>query len=96
MSKVLVIGGSGFLGSHVSDVLTNKGHEVYIFDLVKSKYLLPNQKMIIGDILNKDLIDQSIEKVDYVYHFAAIADIKEAKDNPINSARYNIIGTLNI
>lgn len=96
MSKVLVIGGSGFLGSHVSDVLTNKGHEVYIFDLVKSKYLLPNQKMIIGDILNKDLIDQSIEKVDYVYHFAAIADIKEAKDNPINSARFNIIGTLNI
>ena len=96
MAKILVIGGSGFLGSHVADTLTNHRHEVYIFDIVKSKYLSSSQKMIVGDILDKKLIDESISKVEYVYHFAAIADIKEAKDNPIESARFNIIGTLNI
>ena len=96
MAKILVIGGSGFLGSHVADTLTNQSHEVFIFDMVKSKYLSSSQKMIVGDILDKKLIDESISKVDYVYHFAAIADIKEAKDDPIESARFNIIGTLNI
>lgn len=96
MAKILVIGGSGFLGSHVADVLTTRGHDVYIYDKVKSKYLTSSQKMIIGDILDKKKIDQSISKVDYVYHFAAIADIKEAKDDPIKSANFNIIGTLNI
>ena len=39
MAKILVIGGSGFLGSHVADVLTTRGHDVYIYDIVKSKYL---------------------------------------------------------
>ena len=96
MAKTLVIGGSGFLGSHVADILTTKGHEVYIYDIEKSKYLSSSQKMIVGDILDKKLIDKSVSKVDYVYHFAAVADIKEAKDNPIESARFNIIGTLNI
>ena len=96
MAKILVIGGSGFLGSHVADILTSKAHDVYIYDIVKSKYLSSSQKMIVGDILDKKLIDESISKVEYVYHFAAIADIKEAKDNPIDSARFNIIGTLNI
>lgn len=96
MAKILVIGGSGFLGSHVADILTDRGHDVYIYDRVKSKYITTSQKMIIGDILDKKNIEQSISKVDYVYHFAAIADIKDAKNDPINTANFNIIGTLNV
>ena len=96
MSKILIIGGSGFLGSHVSDVLSSHGHKVYIFDKEKSKYIKSSQKMIIGDILDKELIDKAISKVDYVYHFAAIADIDEAKNDPIKAAEYNILATLNI
>ena len=42
--KCLVTGGSGFLGSHVADELTKKGHTVIIFDLKKSKWLKLNQK----------------------------------------------------
>ena len=96
MAKVLVIGGSGFLGSHVADILSNNGHEVIIYDKVKSKYITSSQKMITGDILDRVKLDSAINGVDYVYHFAAIADIKEAKDNPIQSANFNIIGTLGI
>ena len=48
--KVIVFGGSGFVGSAVADELTKQGNKVTIFDIKKSKYLNVKQKMIIGDI----------------------------------------------
>jgi UDP-glucose 4-epimerase len=94
MSKVVVFGGSGFLGSHVSDELTKRGHEVIIFDRVKSQYLHDTQKMIVGDMMDRDLVRKAIEGVDYVYHFAAMADIHEARENPVEAANFNIMGTM--
>ena len=44
--KFLIIGGSGFLGSHVADHLSSLGHKVLIFDNQKSKYLKINQKFV--------------------------------------------------
>jgi len=41
--KIVVTGGSGFLGSHVADVLSENGHEVTVFDKVESEYLRPDQ-----------------------------------------------------
>ena len=94
--KIVVFGGSGFLGSHVADELTKKGHDVTIFDIKKSKYLNTKQKMIIGDILNQKSVKKAIDGADYVYHFAAIADIFEARENPVDTANFNIIGTMYI
>ncbi len=96
MSKVVVFGGSGFLGSHVADELTNKGHNVVIYDRIASPFLKNGQTMVIGDILERDKIRNTVEDVDYVYHFAAIADIQQAKDNPVESVNFNIIGTIYI
>ncbi len=96
MSKVIVFGGSGFLGSHVSDSLSALGHEVVIFDVVKSNYLRSDQVMVIGNILDRNAVRDLIKGADYVYHFAAIADIGEARNNPVESANFNIIGTINI
>ena len=96
MSKVIVFGGSGFLGSHVSDALSEIGHEVVIFDIIESKYLRSDQEMVIGNILDRDEVREVISGADYVYHFAAIADIGEARNNPVESANFNIIGTINI
>lgn len=96
MSKVIVFGGSGFLGSHVSDALSLKGHEVVIFDVIQSKYLRSDQNMVIGNILDRDKVRDVINGADYVYHFAAIADIGEARNNPVESANFNILGTINI
>ena len=45
--KILVTGGSGFLGSHVADELTNNGHKVIIYDLLKSKWLKKKSKVFI-------------------------------------------------
>ena len=96
MANILVIGGSGFLGSHVSDMLSKKGNKVYIFDKIISPYLSYEQNMIVGDILDLDLIDKSVKGMDYVYHFAAMADITESKDKPLEAVKFNILGTMNV
>jgi UDP-glucose 4-epimerase len=93
--QIAVIGGSGFLGSHLSDVLTQKGHNVKIFDRKKSKWIKKGQKMIIGNILNSKLLDKTIKGSQIVYNFAAISDIGYAKYKPIETAEINIVGTLN-
>lgn len=94
--KVVVFGGAGFLGSHIADTLTKRGCQVTVFDINESKYLQPNQKMIVGDIMDTDLLSKVISGNDYVYNFAGIADIDECNDNPIETLKYNIIGNSNI
>jgi len=94
--KITVVGGSGFVGSHVADKLTEAGHKVIIYDLKKSKYLKRNQEMVIGDILNKKLLEKAISKSDIVYNFAAIADIDQSISLPIETAKINILGELNV
>ena len=96
MAKVVVFGGAGFLGSHVCDVLSDRGHEVTIFDIFKSEYLREEKKMIVNDILDYQAVIDAIKGADYVYHFAAIADIDVAKKDPVSTAKFNILGTVNI
>ena len=90
--KVIVFGGSGFIGSHVADELTEKGYDVDIFDRIPSKYLKENQKMIIGDIFESDTVEKAIKNADYVYNFAGIADLDDASTRPLDTVRYNILG----
>jgi UDP-glucose 4-epimerase len=92
--KFLIIGGSGFLGSHVADYLTSEGHNVSIFDKLKSKYLSKNQNFILGDLDNENLLNLSMKNIDYVFNFAAIAGLREAKNNPLETIRQNIHGAL--
>ncbi len=89
--NVLVFGGSGFLGSHVSNKLTLNGYNVTIFDKVKSNYLDNKQKMVIGEINLSKKINDLISKHDYVYNFAGLSDIDEAKDKPIETINQNIL-----
>jgi len=92
-NKVVVFGGSGFLGSHVADFLSETGYHVAIFDLNKSEYLRDDQEMVIGNVLNRDEVRNVVKGAKYVYHFAAIADIKEAQDNPVEAVEVNILST---
>lgn len=90
--KAIVFGGSGFLGSHVADALTNAGYEVIIYDLKSSPYLIKSQEMIVGDILNQDKVEEAVKGCDIVYNFAGIADIDDASQRPLSSVEYNILG----
>ena len=78
ISKVIVFGGSGFIGSHVADELTNRGYNVLIFDSNQSPYIQDNQKMIIANILDLSKVKEAVKGCDYVYNFAAIAEISKA------------------
>jgi len=94
--KVVVIGGSGFIGSHVADALTDAGYDVAIFDLKASPYKRKNQKMIIGDIMNKNSLNKALKDVFAVYHYAGVADLKEATEKPYETFNYNTLGTINV
>ena len=76
--QITVLGGSGFLGSHVADELSKRGHKVIIFDKKKSKWLRRDQKMLIGDIFNYKALENAIKGCQVVYNFAALADIDQA------------------
>jgi UDP-glucose 4-epimerase len=90
--NVIVFGGSGFLGSHVADALSEAGQKVIIYDLKGSEYLKPDQEMIVGDILDEQHINKVVKGVDVVFNFAGIADIDEASYKPVETVKYNILG----
>jgi len=92
MNKVVVIGGSGFMGSHTADVLSDRGFSVVLFDRKRSPWLRDDQEMIIGDILDRDAVLEAVDGAKYLYHFAGTADIKEAKDKPLNTININVMG----
>ena len=94
--KIVVFGGSGFLGSHVADELTRQGHEVTIYDKRVSPYIFDSQLMIQGDIMDRDKVFETVKGADYVYNFSGIADIDEADTKPLETVQLNIIGNLNI
>jgi len=96
MEKVIVFGGSGFLGSHVADQLTLLGFDVTIFDVMKSQWLNSNQHFIKGDILDREAVVKAIENMDYVYNFAALADLNKCLDRPKETVELNILGNLNV
>lgn len=89
---VLVIGGSGFLGSHVADALTHAGYHVRIFDKTVSQYKSDKQEMIVGDLLDERKLFDAVNGCEAVYNFAAIADLNDALDNPIATVKINIMG----
>lgn len=92
--KACVLGGSGFLGSHVADQLSNAGFDVTIFDCTPSPWKRFDQQMLQGDILDVAALDRAIAGCSVVYNFAAVADIDEALDRPIDTVRVNILGNV--
>lgn len=96
MGKACVIGGSGFLGSHVADQLTAAGHEVVIFDRRASPWPAPEHRMVAGDVLDLDALVRVTAGADYVYNFAGIADLNDALDKPLQTAQINVLGAVNV
>ncbi len=96
MKRVIVFGGSGFIGSHVADELTRQGYKVTIFDLKSSQCLSGRQKFVHGDILDKKKVESAISDNDIVYNFAGQSDINIAAAKPLEAITTNIVGNANI
>lgn len=94
--QVTVWGGSGFIGSHVCDILTKKNFRVIIADKVKSKWISKSQKMFIGDVTKYSDVEKSLKNSKFVFNFAGIADIEIANKNLIDTINQNILGNANI
>ena len=96
MSNVCVIGGAGFLGSHVADALRASGYDVCIYDRNRSEWLRHDQQMIIGDIMDVKGVEEAIRGADIVYNFAALADLNLALDKPLETVRINVLGNAHV
>ncbi len=98
MSKktVIVFGGSGFLGSHVADALSDAGYQVKIFDCKLSPYLKSNQEMIIGDIMDLDAVIKAAKGCCFIFNLAGLADMDDAKNKPVVTAQLNVLGTVHV
>ena len=94
--KIVVFGGSGFIGSHVADQLSDSGYHVVIFDQKPSQFHRPDQEMVVGDLSDIDLITQTLKSAFAVYNFAALSDLNEALKKPVPTININILGNCNI
>ncbi len=90
--RSIVFGGSGFIGSHVADALSKAGYEVAVFDIKHSPHLQKGQQMIVGDILDRKAVKKAVKGCDVVYNFAGVADIEQAKENPVEAVELNVLG----
>ena len=96
IKKAVVVGGSGFIGSHVADHLSDAGYQVTIYDKTKSQWLRSDQKIVIGDVLDSKKLNQTIDSAEVVYNFAAMADLNQALEQPHKTVNINILGNLNV
>ncbi|MDA3871520.1 MAG: UDP-glucose 4-epimerase GalE [Candidatus Marinimicrobia bacterium] len=98
--KILVVGGAGYIGSHVVADLCKKGHDVFVFDNLYSgsvKNIDKKANFIKGDINSENDLEKLFKiKFDIVFHFAALKAAGESMENPGIYSKNNINGTINL
>lgn len=110
MSKIVITGGAGFVGSHIAENLAKDGHEIVIVDNLDPYYSVDLKKKNLNIVLNSgnatfiyaDVTDLTRMKeiidstVDYVYHEAAQAGVRISVEDPFKPNDVNVLGTLNV
>jgi len=99
--RVLVTGGAGFIGSHLSEALLHRGHEVWALDDLSTGRLEnlrsferhPRFRFLEGNVTDSALIHGLVAQSDRVFHLAAAVGVKYVLENPLRSLITNIRGT---
>lgn len=97
--KYLVTGGAGFIGSHLVDKLIELGHDVAVIDNLSTgslKNLNSKAKFFKEDICDFEKIKPLFDGVDYVFHLAAIPRVPLSIQDPVNTTKVNVLGTVNV
>jgi len=98
--KLLLTGGAGYIGSIVSGLLIEQGHDLVVFDNLERGHreaVAPGARLVVGDLRNADEIRQALAPgFDGVLHFAALALVGESVEHPERYYRTNVLGTLNL
>ena len=110
MSKIVITGGAGFIGSHIAESCAKEGYGVVVIDNLDDYYSPELKKknieyvlksgtttFIHGDVTDPDFLKEVIDKdVDYVFHEAAQAGVRISVENPFKPNNVNVLGTLNV
>jgi UDP-glucose 4-epimerase len=102
--RILITGGAGFIGSHLTDRLVADGHQITILDNLAtgrkenlSAHLCgPSVNFIEGSILDLPLLDGLVKETEYVFHLAAAVGVFNIVNHPLDSLMTNIRGTENV
>lgn len=102
MTKYLVTGGAGFIGSHIVDALLAKGGQVRVFDNLSTgrrenlSHVAQQIEFVEGDIGELDAIREAIDGVEIIFHQAALASVPLSVENPLATNQACVTGTLNL
>ncbi len=95
MSKVIVTGGSGFIGSHVVDALRDAGHEVTVLDYQVTPHR-PDLKFENVDLMDLSSVLSATRGAEHIFHLAAVSNVNYAHKYPVHTTALNVVGTANI
>ena len=99
MTKVLITGGAGFIGSHIAQALQGQA-EVRILDNFRTgsraNLVNPGAMLIEGSILDPAVVRKAVEGVDWVFHLAALVSVPESVLNPDDCTALNVTGFMNV
>ena len=102
LSKILVTGGAGFIGSHLVDALLAAGHAVRVLDNLSMGKLAnlaldnPALEFIQGDVADAATVNAAVQGCSAVAHLAAVASVQASVDDPVGTHQSNFVGTLNV
>jgi UDP-glucose 4-epimerase len=97
MSKILITGGAGFIGSHLTETLANLGHEVTVLDNLLRGNKIPKDTLrkihfVKGSVCDRETVLKAAEGSDYIYHLAAILGVDIVADNPTETMDTEVFG----
>lgn len=101
MAKCLVLGGNGFIGSHLAEGLVKAGYDVTIFDNFKRgtknlDAIIDKIEIIKGDFWNEDNVSTALKDIDFLFHYISTTTPATATKNPIYDIESNIIGSVKL
>src|SRR6516162_6058174 len=93
--RILVTGGAGFIGRHISEYFQDRA-EVRILDNLRSGFKRNlaglECQLIVGSILDRDLVREAVKDVDFVFHLAAMVSVADSAQKPSEYAEVNVTG----
>jgi len=98
--KILIVGGAGYIGSHVTLELLEKGHDPLVFDNLSTghAWAVPEERLVRGDLADKRLLADTLAqgRFDAVMHFASFIQVGESVSDPLKYYENNVANTINL
>ena len=101
MSKALVTGGAGFIGSNVARLLAEEGYDIVVLDNLATGYRqnvegLKHVRLVEADVRDARALDEATDGADVVFHLAASVGNTRSIENPVDDSDVNVLGTLRV